>query len=292
MILDRRSRSLSRSPRSSPGLRLSDPAASAIFIVTVLGVSLATARIADGLVLALSPLLVTLAMLVLTRDGGSWRRERRLGMSPGGLRWWPVAVATTAGVSVVASGLVVLLGHGDLTSVTAGDVGVLAILLVTGTVLAFCEEIGWRGYLQPRVASWAGRWGAYLVIGLVWVAWHLPYILLTDGYHPDGNRVLVLTLFTGSVLVFSVLFGLLRDLSGSVWPAVVGHVAHNAVFAWLGTEVVVAHDPVLVDEYLAGDTGLFVLVGTAVAVAITVTATRRRGRATSGTHQGPARDRP
>src|SRR4051794_31733477 len=61
--------------------QLSDRASALTFIVLVLGVSLATARLLGGLILAVSPLLVTLLMLlVVTRDG--WRREgwRRLGI--------------------------------------------------------------------------------------------------------------------------------------------------------------------------------------------------------------------
>ncbi|MBM2618554.1 CPBP family intramembrane metalloprotease [Actinoplanes sp. LDG1-06] len=241
---------------------LSDRASGLVFVVVVLAVSLSTARVAGGLVLAVSPLLVTLLMmLVVTRDGWSRDGWRRLGLGRLGLGSWPAAVATTAGVSVIAAVLVVVAGVARFTAPHGSWPADLLAIGVTGPVLAFAEEIGWRGYLQPRLRS-------SLVIGVVWIAWHLPYILLTPDYHADGNRVLVLGLFAGSVLAFSVLFGKLRERTGSVWPAVLAHFAHNATFALIGTYALTTSHPVVVNEYLAGDTGLFVLIGTAVAAAL------------------------
>ncbi|TXR52832.1 CPBP family intramembrane glutamic endopeptidase [Quadrisphaera setariae] len=249
--------------------RLPDRAAALVFVAVVLLTSAATSRVAEGLVLALSPALTVLVMLlVITREG--WTREgwRRLGLGRAGLRWWPAAVASTAGVSLVACALVVTLGWARLTGPTDDAAVVLVSLLVTGTLLALCEEVGWRGYLQPRLVTWLGRGRSFAVVGVVWVAWHLPYVLLTPWYHAAGDRWVVLPLFSASVLAFSALFGVLRERSGSTWPAVVGHVAHNAAFAWLASSVVTATDPVVADEYLAGDTGLFVLVGTTAAAVV------------------------
>jgi uncharacterized protein len=259
--------------------RLSDRVTSAVFIALVLAVSATTATIADGLVLALSPLLVVLLMMfVVTRDG--YRRDgwRRLGITRAGFRWWPVTLLATAGVSAVSYLIVLALGAASPAAPTAEGWDDLRSLCITGPILAFAEEIGWRGYLQPRLSSWIGRW-ALLVVGVVWIAWHLPYILFTPSYHADGDRTVVLLLFAGSVLAFSVLFGMLRELSESVWPAVLAHFAHNATFAWVGSALIVPADPVLVNEYLAGDTGLLVLIGTAVcAGGLLIWSARRRAQ--------------
>ncbi len=244
--------------------QLSDRVAAVVFIVLVLAISLGTATVAGGLILAISPLLVVLLMLlVVTREGygcGGWRR---LGMGRLGLRDWPLAVATTAGVCVVATVGVVVLGFARFSTPPSDWVLNVAILCVTGPILAFAEEIGWRGYLQPRLA-FLGERAAMLVIGLVWICWHLPYILLTPDYHSDGNRAVVLALFACSVIAFSFLFGYLRMRSDSVWPAVLAHFVHNATFAALGAYAISTDRPVVVNEYLAGDTGLFVFIGTAV----------------------------
>ena len=252
--------------------QLCDRASAVVFIVLVLAVSLATARVLGGLILAVSPLLVALFMqLTVTR--GDWQR---LGMGRLGLRTWPLAVVTTAGVCALATAGVVALGLARFATPAGPWLSDLVALCVTGPILAYAEELGWRGYLLPRLL-FLGEPLAFLVSGLVWIAWHLPYILLTPGYHHDGNRFLVLGLFGASVIAFSFLFGRLRLRSGSVWPVVLAHFAHNATFAWLATHAITTSHPVAVNEYLAGDTGLFVLVGTALgAVVISRGAGRRR----------------
>lgn len=264
---------------------LSDRSSSALFMVMVVGTACATATVADGAILAVSPLLVTIVMMfVVTRDGYRGAAWQRLGVTRIGVRWWPTAVLATAGISLVAAMIVVVIGLGHFVAPSRDGLVDLGVLLVTGTVLAAAEEIGWRGYLQPRLATWIGPWCSYVVVGVCWATWHLPYILFTDGYHAGGNGWLVLTLFVVGVIMFSVLFGMLRDLSGSVWPAVIAHMAHNVAFGWLGASVISTTYPVVVNEYLAGDTGILVMLGTTGAVltigAVTghLPAIRRRSR--------------
>ncbi|QPP08757.1 CPBP family intramembrane metalloprotease [Streptomyces bathyalis] len=243
--------------------RLSDRTSSIVFIVLTLGISLGTANVAGGIILAFSPVLVTLVMLlVVTREGYSRNGWGRLGMGRLGLRIWPFTVAATAGVSVLATAGTVAFGFARFTAPHDDWAKSALILCVTGPILAFAEEIGWRGYLQPRLA-FLGERRAMLVIGVVWIAWHLPYILLTPYYHSDGDMALVLPLFGASVIAFSFLIGYLRVMAGSVWPAVLAHFAHNATFAWLLNHAISTKHPVIFSEYLAGDTGLFVFIGTA-----------------------------
>ncbi len=266
--------------------RLTDRTASIVYIVLVLALALVTANIAEGLVLAFSPLLVVLIMLlVVTRDGYSRSGWGRLGMGKLGLRYWPFTLLATAGVSALAIVGVAATGVGSLTAPTGDWLSSSLALCVTGPILAFAEEIGWRGYLQPRL-EFLGERLAMLMVGIVWIGWHLPYILLTPYYHADGQRGLVLALFAGTVIAFSFLFGYLRVRSGSVWPAVLAHFAHNATFAVLATYAITTADPVAVNEYLAGDTGLFVLLGTA-AFAVILARRQSAATATQAAHSAP-----
>ncbi|WP_203897103.1 hypothetical protein [Virgisporangium aliadipatigenens] len=91
--------------------RLSDRVAAVTYVVLVLGMSLGTATVLDGLVLAFSPVLVALLMmLAVTREGWSGAGWHRVGITRPGLRTWPLAVGTTAGVCVLATAAVVALG--------------------------------------------------------------------------------------------------------------------------------------------------------------------------------------
>ena len=125
------------------------------------------------------------------------------------------------------------------------------------------EELGWRGYLLPQLLS-MGRRRALVLVGLVWVAWHMPLIFLTPLYHASGSRLVVVPLFVGTIVAASFFFGYLKVWTGSVWPASLAHTAHNAAWAALAAFTLTSN-PVVINEYLAGDNGILILVGTAVA---------------------------
>ncbi|WP_156094611.1 hypothetical protein [Nocardia lijiangensis] len=115
-----------------------------------------TANIAGGLILALSPLLVTVIMLGLTGEATSRAGWSRLGMGRSGIRHWPAAIGANVAVSVIATCLVVLLGFATFTRPEPDLATTVIALAITGPILAFAEEIGWRGYLLPRM-TWLGR---------------------------------------------------------------------------------------------------------------------------------------
>ncbi len=99
------------------------------------------------------------------------------------------------------------------------------------TVPAAGEEIGWRGFLFPRLREDLGDLGAVLASGVIWGLWHAPLILL--GYHYPSAPVLGLLMICGMTTVVGGVLAWLRQRSGSVWPAAVGHGAINAsVFAF------------------------------------------------------------
>lgn len=101
---------------------------------------------------------------------------------------------------------------------------VAVIMTIPGFVFAFGEELGWRGYLLPRLIE--ARWPCPLVVsGAVWGVWHFPLIILTGYAH--GAVVLSLAMFTLLTVLFGVFIGWLRLASGSVFVAAMAHASFN-----------------------------------------------------------------
>lgn len=138
--------------------------------------------------------------------------------------------------------------------------------IVPNGLLTFGEEIGWRGFLLPRLLP-LGQWPALLITGVVWGLWHAPLLLL--GYNYPLHHLLGVPAMIGFTTVTGILIGWVRLNTGSIWPAIVAHGAINAsanavpLFIRAGT----SYDSALVG--ISGVTGwilpLLLIIGLAIA---------------------------
>jgi len=229
--------------------KLTDTSKAAIFSVLVLCMSVGTALLIRFLGLSpgpgmwslwsITPTVATLIMLlVVTREGYSKEGWKSLGLHRLGLNVWWIAFGATLLITVAASAIV---WATPLASFVVPEDGIidpiLSFLIFFGMSVvwfALAEEIGMRGYLQPRLMS-LGRVPALLVVGLVFATWHMPLIFLAPGIDfPTGNLLLFFPLFYGTFVTASFFFGYLRIYTGSLWPASIAHAVHNAAWNILG----------------------------------------------------------
>jgi len=125
-------------------------------------------------------------------------------------------------------------GGGKWTGVRqiAANVAVnLTILGVVGTLTAMGEEIGWRGYLQPRLDA-AGVGASVIVVSLFEFAYHAPVIAFA-GYADTGGVGMSLALFALGGPAWAFIAARESYLAGSVWPAIFFHSFHNTISQWL-----------------------------------------------------------
>jgi uncharacterized protein len=258
--------------------KLTDTSKGAVFTVLVLLLAvvaalsinmlgLASSELMWGSVWSITPVVAVLIMLlVVTRDGYSREGWMSLGLHRLGLSVWWIAIGVTFLMSLIASIIVWATPLASLVLPEGGIANPLIGFLINVVILALAfslwEEIGMRGYLLPKLLS-LGRARALVIVGLVHAAWHMPLIFLTPLYHTAGNRLIVLPLFVGTIVAASFFFGYLRIYSGSVWPASIAHAVHNAAWATLAAFTLTSN-PVMVNEYLAGDNGILILATTAL----------------------------
>jgi membrane protease YdiL (CAAX protease family) len=82
-----------------------------------------------------------------------------------------------------------------------GTFGVALPLLFTITVIGTMvwtvgEELGWRGFLFPRLQEQFGFNGACLISGGIWAVWHYPGLLWAD-YNAGTNPAFAIRLLHG-----------------------------------------------------------------------------------------------
>jgi|SRR5829696_7738027 membrane protease YdiL (CAAX protease family) len=257
--------------------KLADTNKAAIFAVLVLCLSVGAALVIRFLELPQGPLMFTIwsftptvaaliMLLVVTRDGYSKEGWKSLGLHRLGLGVWWIAFGVTLLITVAASAVVWATPLASFVVPEGGIINPIINFLIQFVLLvlwfALGEEIGMRGYLQPRLMS-LGRMRALLLVGLVWGTWHMPLYYFVAKLFPVGNVLLFLPLFYGTIVAASSLFGYLRIYTGSIWPASIAHSVHNAAWGVLGA-LTLTSSPVLVNLYLVGDYGILILVGVVI----------------------------
>src|SRR5215216_5717646 len=257
--------------------KLTDTSKAAIFSVLVLCLSVGAALLIRFLELppglafwtlwSITPTVAALIMLlVVTRDGYSREGWKSLGLHRLGLNVWWIAFGATLLITVAASAIVWATPLASFVIPEGGLINAIINFLIMVGILMFSfslgEEIGMRGYLQPRLMS-LGRTRALLVVGLVWATWHMPLYYFAAKLFPVGNVLLFLPLFYATIVAASFFFGYLRIYTGSIWPASIAHAVHNAAWESLAAFTVTSW-PVLVNFYLVGDYGILIVIGVAM----------------------------
>ena len=111
--------------------------------------------------------------------------------------------------------------------------GLLPLIFVV-TIFAggpIAEELGWRGYAQPRLQAHIGPTLAGLAIGVLWGFWHLPLFF----FLPSATGDTPLGWFVPLTTAWGVLFGwLYNQTGGSVLLCILFHAGINFVLAALG----------------------------------------------------------
>lgn len=178
------------------------------------------------LVWGTAPIVAALVIKLVLRDRTS------LGLRPA-LRGNGRAYAISLLIYPVSIGIVLALGVGLGASTLAAFslaelVPVMAPLAVTYFFFALFEEVGWRGYLAPRMASVNDGLLGHAFVGLIWASWHFPYLQELWAHTGEGVWTLLPRFVLGTI-ISTILYGEIRLRAGTVWPAVLMHWTGNTL---------------------------------------------------------------
>ncbi|MEM0278116.1 CPBP family intramembrane glutamic endopeptidase [Pyrobaculum sp.] len=108
---------------------------------------------------------------------------------------------------------------------------------INALLATFGEELGWRGYLLPRLAERIGWAWASVVVGVVWGVWHAPAVLVVG--HNYGRPWCLECLAVFVLLTVPVSFiHTWAYLKYGVWGAAF---LHGAVNGWAGAYFLIYH---------------------------------------------------
>jgi membrane protease YdiL (CAAX protease family) len=176
--------------------------------------------------LLLGPPIASLAMTAFV-GGKPTLRELRRGLRRARVpaRYYAVALIAPASLTAVLAALSAV-DDAYRPGILTASAPAIAVGLIYALAAGFFEELGWTGFATPRLIARYGRTRGALVLGVIWVIWHvLPvYTFTAETYGAlyiasfvqslvflTSFRVIMTTVYerTGSVLVSQVLhFGL------------------------------------------------------------------------------------
>jgi len=139
--------------------------------------------------------------------------------------------------------------------------GLLSVLTAAG------EEIGWRGFLLPKLEELWNLKMAVVVSGLIWAAWHFP-LIVTGLYRSGIPAWYQIPLFTVEILAMTLILAVLRTRSCSILPVVFFHASHNFLDRMIFSSLTAGD----MKPYFVGDTGWMtavVLILAAACIALT-----------------------
>jgi len=165
-----------------------------------------------GLIALFGP---ALAAVIVTRADGSFSELRaRITGWRRPIGWYAIAFGIPFAVAALARVALMVTGSSPSGLGTISAIELVIFVLVIG------EEIGWRGFLQPRLRTRMGLASAGLATGVVWTLWHLPIYLA-----PELGLVAFLQ-FAFWVIPLAVAMGVVAE--GARFSVIVATVMHGA----------------------------------------------------------------
>jgi membrane protease YdiL (CAAX protease family) len=194
-----------------------------------------------------TPLGISLLLRAFAGDG--WQD---FGIKPnfkGNGVWYVIALLVFPVVTVlvlITGSSLRLIAFPDLKLGVIGLVfQVFALSLLPQFIKNIFEEAAWRGYLAPKVYSLhLNDYMGHLIVGLVWGVWHIPYYLfflersvLTNFTTLDLVAFIPLSIVV--MISWAMVYGEIRLLTNSIWPAVLMHMVEDAFLNLLFTEHII-----------------------------------------------------
>ncbi|MFI5843494.1 CPBP family intramembrane glutamic endopeptidase [Catenuloplanes sp. NPDC051500] len=174
------------------------------------------------------------AAVAVTGHSGGWPAVRALfgkyAHRRGSARAYLVAPVILLAAALTAAGALLTGGTLDTGALLAALPALPVMIAMIALVGGGNEELGWRGFLGPRLRSALPPAAAHLTLGLIWAVWHAPLWMIAG----TAQQGLPFAVFAVTAVAVSILLGWATERAGGgILPAVLAHTALNAGLALL-----------------------------------------------------------
>ncbi len=180
------------------------------------------------------PMLTAFTLLLLSKAG--WKE---VGIKPNfikNFKWYLISVF----IFPVVTGITLIIGDIakwiDLSELNLKIfMGVFFSTLLVGFIKNIFEETVWRGFLTSQLVKLnLTDWKIYLIVGLVWGIWHVPYYMV---FLPETDMLMVMPVSRFifivvailTMLCWSIMYIELFRITKSIWPCVLLHTVEDSL---------------------------------------------------------------
>lgn len=161
-------------------------------------------------------------------------------------------------------------GLADTFGININSPWVTMLVLVTlggtlGLFVAFGgigEELGWRGFLVPELYKHYDFTKTALISGVIWAAYHWPLIIFLMAPRLGVSPIPLMAFILLASLGLSTIMAWFRLRSGSVWTAVIFHMALNVHTQGFFQNLTV--ETSWLTHYISGEHGLMLALVSAI----------------------------
>jgi len=217
-----------------------------------------------------TPAISAFITIAVTRD-----RLSSLGWRPGKLRYLVESYSLPIAVGAITYGflwITGLVGFSVESVVSYRWAAMLGLELPVHPLVGVCakvlwgfllfiffivgEEIGWSGFLVPRLLRIASVPKTSLIVGGYWAVWHFPAFF--GGLYGGGAPLwIALPCVTVVFIAASLMRTVVVAKSGSLWTGTLLHLSHNAILVGVFFDLTVKTDAARI---LVSETGLVTAV--------------------------------
>ena len=170
----------------------------------------------------------------------AYRRDwKDFGIKPilkGNIKWYGLAILLFPAITLTFTLFAWVFGLVTFSVLLSPSsiIPIFSSLLIGFFIKNIFEDFAWQGYLTPKlVATKTNDFKIYLIVGLVWAFWHVPYYLffLPDSFYSTPlDRILDAFVKSPIIItIWAVMFVEMTRITRSVWPAVLMHTIEDAI---------------------------------------------------------------